>query len=237
MKQETDRLQTAIDGTNTVLSNTKRDHTQAMDETREEHTQALNEAKEQFHDEQAKHDETRQSSATTSKLIAWHLSLLHSPEVDSENLINELSGLLEKKTQDTGLAHILATKQPSDIPISPSPFPDPRRLDFTNTNMEDGLALVADVSGIFILFALNSGVHIFRECLLLRDEEILLVSDRRLLGLPKKLMTTPLNGRKLNQKRWDVVWSWRKAYLEGNFVKMESGFAEEGQIISSQGLL
>lgn len=70
--------------------------------------------------------------------------------------------------------------------------------------------MVADVSGALILFASVWGTYIFRptdvEHVLLNDNEISLVFNQDLMGLPEKLRTIQLNSRKLKQKRWDAVW-------------------------------
>ena len=148
------------------------------------------------------------------RVNAWLESRL--PHEDENSIVSKIHEQVR---------NILLTKQRPITSLSPSLFTEFRRLDSRNTDLKDGLALVADVTGVLVLFTADSGTFVFGEeevdHVRTKDLEILVVFGRRVLGLPEELMTMRLCGPRVKRVVWDRVWLWKKEYLRGVTVEDE----------------
>ena len=89
---------------------------------------------------------------------------------------------------------IVTTHEPPSPSISPSIVSESRRIDSANSSIPDGMTIVVDISGIFILFTADDNIFIFGANemksmeLDLRCGTLMIKFEQAVKGLPANLM-------------------------------------------------
>ena len=108
----------------------------------------------------------------------------------SKHIPNDETSLLTMITER--VRQILIIDQMPSMPISPSMFPGSRRIDSSNSDLQDTMAIVIDISGSIIVFSKDSDAFIFgAQDMRIMEEDLLgritLVIDQAVSGLPASL--------------------------------------------------